>query len=69
MIRKSKFSNANQQFFRKDNIFEVDWVSGGAMMIRRDLFEDWEDLMKIILCILRTWICAFGPKSKAAKWW
>jgi GT2 family glycosyltransferase len=44
--KKTPFSTIKNKFFKagyeieKKSVFEVDWVSGGAMLIRKDLFDE-----------------------------
>ncbi|MFA6193271.1 MAG: glycosyltransferase family 2 protein [Parcubacteria group bacterium] len=38
-IKRKMFKRSSQQARAGEEIFETDWISGGAMLVRRDVFE------------------------------
>lgn len=72
---KEKFFKGKPASFSENNTFEVDWVSGGAMMIKRDLFEQmggfdenyfmyFEDVDLCLRARQLGWKVAVNPKSR-----
>lgn len=39
-VKRKIFKRGKRQEFARGDIFETDWVSGGAMLVRRDVFEE-----------------------------